>query len=365
MALLDIFDDDAFTVHSLTASVDKLPYMPERLGRMGLFQPSPITTSIAIIEERQGRLSLLPTMPRGSELQTTQGARPRKIRSFPVPHVPDWDAVLAGDLEGKRSFGSEDQVEIFSTILNDRLEIMKQNHELTHEYHRIGAVHGIVLDADGATEVVNWFTEFGITETEITFDFSEAGTFDDADPASDIKILAQRVKREMQDALGGSPFTGIHALCGDRFFDAIVTHATVRRAYDRWQEGSFFRDLQSDEGGFTFAGITWENYRGVIGDVDFVDDDTARFFPTGTRNVFMETMAPADFVETVNTRGQKLYAKQERMKWDKGIELHTQSNVLYVCTRPKCLIKGTATNLPSGIATTTVAPTTTAAPTTT
>ena len=51
-------------------------------------------------------------------------------------------------------------------------------------------------------------------------------------------------------------------------------------------------------------------------------------------------IAPGDFIETVNTRGIKIYAKQERMKFDKGIELHTQSNVLYMCTRPAALVRG-------------------------
>lgn len=363
MALLDIFDDDAFSVHSLTAAVDKLPFMPGRIGRMGLFTPMPITTSIAIVEERHGKLTLLPTKPRGSEQQTSGSTTPtRKIRSVPVPHVPHWDTVLAGDLEGKRAFGSEDQTEIFSQILNDRLQSMKDDHEVTREWHRVRAIQGAVLDADGVTEVVNWFDEFGITELEIQFDFSDAGDYDNADPAMDMKERAQQVKRMMKRALGGTTFTGIHAFCGNGFFDSFVGHATVRRAYERYQENTFARELQDEEGGFKFAGITWENYDGYVGEVNFFEDDECRFIPTGVRNVFVAAMAPADFIETVNTRGQEIYAKQERMKWDKGIELHTQSNVLYMCTRPRCLIKGVASNLTSSPTTT---PSPTPAPTTT
>ncbi len=340
MALLDIFNTDPFSVHNLTLAIDKLPYVPGRIGRLNLFQQSPITTQIAIIEERQGTLSLLPTMPRGSSNQTTQSSDRRRLKAFPVPHVPNWDAVLAGDLEGKRAFGSETQTEIFSQVLNDRLEKMKNDHEVTWEYHRVGALHGIVLDADGSTPVVNWFTEWGITETTVPFNFYDPGTFDDAAPIADMKQRCQRVKRLMQDALGATSFRGIHALCGDRFFDAFVSHATVRRAYERYQENSFARTLQDGEGGFEFGGITWENYRGSVGGVDFFDDEECRFIPTGTRDIFVEVTAPADFVETVNTRGQKLYAKQERMEWDKGIKLHTQSNTLMMCTRPACLLKG-------------------------
>lgn len=345
MALLDIFDTDAFSVHALTVAVDKLPYVPSRMSKLGLFESKPITTPTAIVESREGVLALLPTMPRGSEQQTTMPGARRKVKSFVVPHIPVWDAVLAQDLEGKRAFGSEDQTEAFSAIVNDKLEAMKQSLELTYEYHRIGAIHGIVLDADGTTEIVDWFTEFGVTELEVAFDFADTGDYDNADPAIDVKVKAQIVRRMMQDALGLTPFKGIHALCGDQFFDSIVSHATVRRAYERYQENGFSRELQSNEGGFEFAGIVWENYRGTVGGVDFVQSDECRFFPTGTKGIFIEANAPGDFVETVNTRGKPWYAKQERMKWDKGIELHVQGNTLFICTRPRCLIKGVGTNI--------------------
>jgi len=49
--------------------------------------------------------------------------------------------------------------------------------------------------------------------------------------------------------------------------------------------------------------------------------------------------APADFNETVNTLGQPLYAKQEPRKFDRGTDLHTQSNPLPICHRPGLLIK--------------------------
>lgn len=338
MALLDIFDTDAFSLHNLTMAVDKLPYEPGRIGRLNLFSPKPITTQIAIIEEQYGKLSILPTMPRGSDNQNTQSGRTRKVRAFPVPHVPNWDSVLAADLEGKRAFGSETQLEIFSQVVNDRLEMMKKNHELTHEYHRVGALHGIVLDADGTTEVVDWFTEFGISQTVNYINFYDAGSYDQATPVISMKKKAQMIKRQIQDALGNTPFRGIRAFCGDAFFDDLVNHATVRKAYEQYQNNEFARTLQGDEGGFEFGGIVWENYRGSIDGIDFFDDDEAIVFPEGA-DIFQEVIAPADFIETVNTRGQKIYAKQERMKYDKGVELHTQSNVLYMATRPAALIK--------------------------
>jgi len=61
-------------------------------------------------------------------------------------------------------------------------------------------------------------------------------------------------------------------------------------------------------------------------------------------NLFLTYYAPANYVETVNTIGLPVYAKQASMKFDKGIELETQSNPLNLCLRPTCLIRGTTSS---------------------
>jgi len=34
-----------------------------------------------------------------------------------------------------------------------------------------------------------------------------------------------------------------------------------------------------------------------------------------------------------------MYMKQERLPFDKGIQLHAQANPIFICNRPACLIK--------------------------
>ena len=115
----------------------------------------------------------------------------------------------------------------------------------------------------------------------------------------------------------------------------------MKNAYDRWQDGEFLRN--DPRAGFPFGEIIFENYRGAVGAIPFIPTDTARFFPVGVPNLFKTYYAPADFVEAANTIGIPVYAKQERLRFDKGIELHTQSNPLTMCTRPATLVKGTIT----------------------
>jgi hypothetical protein len=71
----------------------------------------------------------------------------------------------------------------------------------------------------------------------------------------------------------------------------------------------------------------------------FIAAGEGHCFPQGTVDTFGTYVAPADFNETVNTLGQPLYAKQEPRKFDRGTDLHTQSNPLPMCHRPGVLVK--------------------------
>jgi hypothetical protein len=52
--MLGVFKQDAFSVTSLTDAVNKVPFVPGRLGQMGLFQETPITTTTIAIEQKDG-----------------------------------------------------------------------------------------------------------------------------------------------------------------------------------------------------------------------------------------------------------------------------------------------------------------------
>lgn len=331
MSVLDIFNDDLFGVVSLTDAINLLPVKPARISQMGLFSAWPITTSSVIVEEKAGLLALLPTSRRGA--RGTPGRHPKRTgRSFTVPHIPHHDAVLADDVQNVRAFGSESITQTVAGLVNDKLTLMRQNHEVTEEYHAIGALHGLILDSDGATTIYDLFTEFDLVESTVDFGLDDAGI--------DVRLKILETKRAVEDALGsGVTYDHIHAFCGEDFFDLLISHPDVLDAYARYQNGAMLRN--DPRSGFEFAGVIFEEYRGTVSGVSFMSDTTtARFFPVGAQNLFVTYYAPADYIETVNTPGKPVYAKQERMKFDKGIEIETQSNPLKMCTRPGCLVKG-------------------------
>ena len=335
--MLDIFNDNAFGVVPLTDAINKVKFVPGRIGQMGLFSTTAIATTSIAIEEKNGVLSLVSPTPRGGPGVTLDKAK-RTLRNVAVPHFEINDAIMAEEVQGVRAWGSETAVETVAGKVNERFEILSQSMAATEEYARIGAVKGIITYADSTT--LNLFTLFGVTqETEIAFDLSAASPADGA-----LRQKCAEITRQVAGILDGVPFSGLHAFCGDAFFDDLISYGEVRETYLQWQAAAELRQgyVQGglSYGAFPFGGIMWENYRGAVGGTTFVNTDKCHIFPTGVPGFFRTVYAPADYVETVNTMGQRLYAKQYQMPNGKGVNLDVQMNALQYCTRPKALIQG-------------------------
>lgn len=346
--MLDIFKTDAFGLVSLTTAINKLPYKPSRLGEMGIFQQNGIATTTVVMEEQQGKLSLVQTAARGS-MPRVQSTRTRKTRAFPVNFLPQNDTIMADEVQNVRQFGSEDQTAGVAQVVNDKMQRLRQNLETTIEYHRVGAVLGKTYDADGSTVLFDWFSEFGLTQYEIDFDFSSANL--------NVSDMALSVIQLMEDSLGAQTYTRIRAICGNFFFKNLIQHASIKDAFKAWQIGSGFNQTQVygvnspqvKREGFEFGGIVWENYRGYIGSSPFIPTDECRFILEGVPDLFKETYSPAPFIETVNTVGKPVYAKQKVMDFNVGIEIHVNSSPLVYCTRPQTIIKGVRTGSVTGL----------------
>lgn len=335
MGVLDIFDGNAFNVTSLTDAINKVPHKPSRLAEMGLFKHKGVTSRSVIIEERDGVLQLLVSKPYGAPADVSKPSA-RRARNFLVPHFPLDDAVLASDVQGIRAFGSQSDTEVVAQVVTDKISTMRQSHEVTLEWLRMGAIKGVVFDGDTTTVLVNLFNEFGVKkQADQDWDMGTVGT------AQQPKVMA--ALRKIEAALGGMPYDHIHCLMGDTLWDEFIINTSVKNAYERWsggqdgQPGGFLRsDMRK---GFSFGGMVFENYRGKIGSTAFIPPTTAQIFPVGAPGLFQTINAPADYMETVNTIGLPFYAKQERMAFDRGISINTQSNPLNICTLPRTLIK--------------------------
>lgn len=339
--MLDIFKDDAFGVVSLTDAINEVQYRPNRIDQLGLFEVTPVATTSVAIERIGDTLKLVPPAPRGGK-GDNKASDKRSMKSLSVPHfLREW-SVLADEVQNVRAFGSDTMLETVQSVVLGKIADNMADLMVTDEYSRLGALQGVVTYAD--TSELNLFTEFGVSQaTEVDFDL------DNATPAEGVlRKKCAEIVRATRKAMGGTPFEYVHAFVGDTFFDQLVSHKEVRETYNGWSEAAILRDsyVGLNRGAnpiFTFGGIVFENYGAVAETGDGaklgVGAGLAKFFPIGVRGMYKTYLAPAPYMETVNTMGQRFYAKQEPMDFDKGIYGETQTNALHVCTRPAALLR--------------------------
>jgi hypothetical protein len=325
--------EDLFAVVPLTTSINKLPVPPGTLGAMGLFAESGIRTTSIAVELRAGRLVLVPNTSRAAE-PTPYGADKRKLVTLTAAHLALSSSLLPDEIQDVRAFGSESVeagLQSQASVINDKLSALKTSLEATREWHRIGALRGKVLDADGSV-LNDLYSVFGVTQKTSAIALSTAST--------NVQKACLDARRYAESKLSGVAASGFRAFCDAEFFDALTGHSKVQAAFAGWQaaQDRLGGDLRR---GFTFGGIEFIELPDAVGTTAFLPAATAVVFPVA-RGVFVTYNAPANYNEAVNTIGQAFYAKAEPRKMGKGWDIEAQSNPLTLNLYPEAIVELTA-----------------------
>ncbi len=342
MANIDIFKGDTFATTSLTAYVNKQPHIPSMLRDMGLFTNKPVRTTTVWVEVKNGKIGLIPTSSRGEPLYENEKQK-RDAIPLQCLRLAKGDTIMADEIQDIRADGEEAELKEVMMEVNDRLVQIDGDMDLTIENLQLGAIQGILVDADGSTVIYNLFDKFGITQSaEVDFDL------DNATPASGaLKKKCNAIIREMKRAGQNAflPSTEVIAFCGDAFWDDLVSHPEVQGAYNNWMNAqSMSNDIQVFKP-FRWGEITWQNYRGTDdGSTVAIGTDKVKFFPRGARGVFEMALAPAEFFNWSNTRGLERYVMTipDRDR-DAFVRVEEYSYPLPYCTRPAMLLRGKRT----------------------
>jgi len=343
MATMDVFNSSAFTAISLTTAINQQPFMPSLIGDLKIFADKPIRTTAAAIESKNGSLALIQTSPRGAPLAEEAGDK-RVIKYFETVRIAKAATITAQELQNVRAFGSESELQQVANEVADRYAKLNNDIQLTWENLRLGAVQGIVMDADGTTTLSNWFTNWGVTQpTEVDWDL------DNASPGSGaVRKVCNDTLRTAMRALGGLWIPGrsyLLGLCGDNFWDLLTQHPEVRSTYLATQAAADLRQNGLPFEQFKYGGITWINYRGTDDNSTVaINTDKVKFVPVNVPGLFECAWAPAETFDFVNTPGKPLYALMvkdlQRNAWQRA-ELY--SYPLPYCTRPAGLLRGKKT----------------------
>ena len=327
MPQVNVFDNDIFSLQSLTATVNTQPVVPGRIGQLGYFQEQGVSTVAVSVESKAGKLQLVSNKERGDSGNNLEREN-RKMIAFNTLHLPQTDMIMADEVQGVRAFGSEDMLEAVETVVNNKVDRLRRNLDATTEYHRAGAIQGKVLDSDGTTVLHDIYQSFGITKTTKSIDFS-ATDFD-------MRNKGRELRRVSKKALGNVMVPRWRVLCGSAFFDALVADEGTKRAWERYNEGEALRN--DPEGGFLFGGLFWEEYADEINDSPLIPEDKAFLVPEGVNGLFITRFAPADYMDTVNTLGLPYYADTQPVG-RKGVKLEVQSNPIHLCLNPAAIIE--------------------------
>lgn len=370
MSVLDVFAADAFSYVSLTKAVNQISYVPTLLSRMpGLVEPTPIRTKTVWIERQGDQPALIQTTARGTEPDQLSVQR-RDARPFNTFRISKGSRVTADSLLGIRAFGTEIDIKDVAIEVASRMARITRRIDMTMEYHIFNLVTaGKTIDADSSL-IYDWTAEFAAAPpggrtlssiTEVAFNFA-AGT------TGSLRIAANQLNRAIMRNLeiaemtvDDSPVSAVSAqvvaICGDAFYDALVTHPDVRSTFLNWQDAAKLReDVGAPWRPFMFAGIEWINYRGTDDTTGQAADTTgassrtsfgvgtnhAKFFPRGA-GIFQMAYAPGEEFEMLGTLGQPRYARVVRdTKRDRWVDIEVDSYPLPVCVLPQALASGRA-----------------------
>lgn len=333
---MDVFSQNAagaFSMMTLTALLTDQAHIPQRIGELGIFAPEGITTTKASIERQGNTLSLIPVTARNAP-RTKNTKDSRDILDIPTARLAVDDDVWADEVQNVRALGSQNDLLMLQNEVNRRNLRMSNSIEATIERHRVSALKGQVLDADGSV-LLDLFTTFNVSaQSEVDFDL------DNASPASGaLRKSCSAVIRLIEDALQNLPYSSVYCMCSSQFFDDLTAHPEFRAYHLNWQKAEELASRIARRR-VEFGGITFEEYRGSVGGTAYVTDSKAHFFPIGVPDLYLTRYAPAEFAETVNTIGLPRYARIINDPRDLGAKVTAvvQCQVLNICTRPRVLI---------------------------
>jgi hypothetical protein len=279
-------------------------------------------------------LNLLPTVPLGGPA-TVANRDLRSMRSFTVPWIPHDDVITPQDIQGVRGFGVADAADPLATVMERKLTRMRVKHAQTREYMEVNALRGVVKDGAGVT-LYNYFTEFGLTQLAVDFLLGTATT--------SVQAKVRTLLRLVEEELKGETMTGVHALVSPEFFDKLIGHAKVEEAY-KYYASTGAQPLREDtRRRFPFSGVVFEEYNATVtlstgGTEKLVPAGEGIAFPLGTLDTFVTYGAPANLIETVNTVGLPIYARQLPRRDGSGIDVKTEASILPINKRPRLAVR--------------------------
>lgn len=333
MNVIDIFNEDCFSLTSMSEALQKVYVPPKKL--VGLFTAMPINTPSFVLDVRERHFNILPLQNRGETIPQRL-FRKGAMTSLATYRIGEGAKLMASELAFLRQFGTADQMVAAAQVeLAQRQQQLLTDHDATLEHMALGAIDGKLIDHDGSV-VVDFFDVFGMTRPASVG--LPLATASDGDLR---ELIEKMICIPIEDAAAGAQFSVIFAECGDDAWFALMKNPEVRETFKIQQQGNELRQATRDTP-FYFAGVMWSRYpRDAQGKIALATDQV-RFYPGGTGNtVFRDVQAPGETFDDIGQYGKPIYA---RVIPDKDRNSYVEAEVMsyrnLLCTRPEMLRSG-------------------------
>lgn len=325
----DIFNKDPFRLVSVLAAIEATPAVQTIIGDLNLFRRETSVTPTVRIEYRDGLMGLLTTKARGSgqgDINTLPKAR---VRTFEIPHLPKRFTITADELPSMRSWDKQTQVTV-TEILGRHISLARAEMDATLEYHRIGALKGVITDPNGDV-ILNLWNEFNVVQEEIGIDF---------DSPLSIRKSMREAQRYLSTTLGQITTHRFVVLCGANFYDSMIDSeqmAGIDGINIPDQRLGEFRRNDYYQVNFGVYNAVFIPYEAQVGGVPFLEPDEAIMFPTNIPGLFRDIVGPCDtFAKRVRDFSVDV---GDGTDYNTKLEYRAQTNRLQLVTRPKLIVK--------------------------
>ncbi len=346
MIVRDFGTNGQFSVADWTQELNVIPNQWGTIGQLGIFTEEGVAEHVVQFEEIIKDGALIVDRVRGDRSNQGRDAQ-RKIHSFSVPHFPMEDAIYPQDIQGKRAYGSPSEAETFDLVRARKMERIRQNHAWTLEAARAQAIVLGTVYAPSGTVTQDWYAEMTGTTRPAAIDFL-LGT-----STTEIIGKIELAIATIQDNAFGENFTGIVALCGPTFFAKLISHPTVKQAYQYYTSSQEpLRNRLSAGGGnsntvrgreFSYGGVTFKEMRDTYAGQAMIPTGDCYFIPTGA-SCFRTYFSPANRFGLVNTIGEQVYMFEQAAPNGTAYAIETESNFVNAVLRPLLIVKANSSN---------------------
>lgn len=300
---------------------------------LNLFDINYDTSTTVRVQRTVDQQVLIEARQRQGERNWISGNRPSE-KALIVPFFPVDANIKAVDIQNFTSLlelGTDAPLSL-QTAVQNKLRQIRDAESITKERIFTEAVMGrsyAGITAENADEHYDYYDVWGQTQQQVEIDFTST-------TINPVDVVEDRIRGYIIDNKGtGTNVTDVVAICGRRYFQALVSNNFTRAAYQGIAGQSPLRDRiggNADSRSWEFNGVLYiEDKSGTV------PADQAYFMPTGITNMFQAFYAPADSVEAANQQAQEFYMYM--IQDHRTAHIETEFSLLAVNTRPELVVQ--------------------------